>query len=46
MTLTPKPIGAPHDAWRAFLPAIAGVGLQQPGRYAAFFFRPIHKIRV
>jgi hypothetical protein len=35
-----------HPPWRAFLPAIAGVGLQQPGRYAALFFRRVHYFRV
>src|SRR5215210_2634631 len=31
---------------RAFLPANTGVGLQQPGRYAAFLLTPIHNIWV
>jgi hypothetical protein len=28
------------------LPAITGIGLHQPGRYAAFVLKPIHNIRV
>ena len=32
--------------WRAFLPAITGIGLHQPGRYAAFVLKPIHNIWV
>ena len=32
--------------WRAFLPAIAGFGLLQPGRYAAFLFTRIHNFWV
>jgi hypothetical protein len=35
-----------HPAWRAFLPAITGIGLHQPGRYAAFVLKPIHNIWV
>jgi hypothetical protein len=35
-----------YRPWRALLPAIAGFGLQQPGRHAAFLFRPVHNIRV
>jgi hypothetical protein len=31
-----------HRSWRAFLPAITGFGLQQPGRYGAFLLRRIH----
>jgi len=32
--------------WRAFLPAFAGVGLDQPGRYAALPLKAVHNIRV
>jgi hypothetical protein len=35
-----------HPAWRAFLSAFAAVGLDQPGRYAAFVLKPIHNIWV
>ena len=31
---------------RAFLPAITGFGLQQPGRYAAFLLNAVHNIRL
>src|SRR5271170_6845165 len=35
-----------HLPWRAFLPAITGIGLQQPGRYAAYALKVIHNIWV
>ncbi|MBA2637572.1 MAG: metallophosphoesterase, partial [Solirubrobacterales bacterium] len=33
-----------HSPWRAFLAALGRSVLNQPGRYAAFFFKPIHNI--
>ena len=47
-TLVVLPDGEPANIrpWRAFLPAITGVGLHQPGRYAAFLFTRIHNFWV
>jgi hypothetical protein len=33
-------------SWRAFLPAITGFGLHQPGRYAALPFTRIHNLEI
>src|SRR4051794_16594211 len=32
--------------WRAFLPVTTGIGLDQPGRYAAFFSIAVHNFWV
>jgi hypothetical protein len=47
-SLAVLPDGEPANiwTWRAFLPAIAGFGLHQPGRYAAFLFTRIHNFWV
>jgi len=39
-------VGPEHLPWRAFLLRLTAVGLDQPGRYAAVLFRPVHNIRV
>jgi len=44
--LRPRRGACEHLTWRAFLPAITGFGLHQPGRYAAFLFTRIHNFWV